>query len=100
MANKKGKPDLDRQISLFELLGIAQNIPGDYSSEEIESVIDRLREVKRRAKKREEDERKQKEREEQLRREREEKERREAHIQKVTCMDLPLDWSNIFNSDC
>ena len=30
---------------------------------------------------------------------REEKERTEAHVREVTCMDLPLDWDNIFNSD-
>ena len=39
------------------------------------------------------------EREEAARKAREEKERKEAHIQEVTCMDLPLDWNNVFNSD-
>ena len=98
MADKKTKIDPD-QISMFDLIKLAGSIDGKYSSEEIESVIDKLREAKYHAKKREEEERRRKEEEERKRREREEKERKEAHIQEVTCMDLPLDWNNIFNSD-
>lgn len=25
--------------------------------------------------------------------------KKDAHVREVTCMDLPLDWNNIFNSD-
>lgn len=96
MADKKTVPG---QISMFDIIKLAGNIDGNYSSEEIESVIDKLREAKYHAKKREEEEHRRKEEEERKRREREEKERKEAHIQEVTCMDLPLDWNNIFNSD-
>ena len=98
MTDKKMKSDLN-QISIFDLIQIAGNITDNYSSEEIESIIDKLREAKYQAKKREEEERRRKEREEQLRRQKEEKERKENHIQEVTCMDLPLDWNNVFNSD-
>ncbi len=33
------------------------------------------------------------------RKEREERERQARHIDEVTCMDLPLDWENVFNGD-
>ncbi len=29
----------------------------------------------------------------------EEKRKEEEHVKKVTCMDLPLDWNNVFNTD-
>ncbi len=83
MADKKTKID-PGQISMFDLIKLAGSIDGKYSSEEIESVIDKLREAKYHAKKREEEERRRKEEEERKRREREEKERKEAHVQKAS----------------
>ena len=87
------------QLSLFDLLELAGNIDSKYSSDEIEEVIGKLRAAKRTAEKHEENERRRREKEEAERKAREEKERKEAHVREVTCMDLPLDWSNIFNSD-
>ncbi len=87
------------QLSLFDIFGLAGDIEGNYSSDEIEKVIGKLRTAKRIAEKQEENERRRREKEEAERKVREEKERKEAHVREVTCMDLPLDWNNIFNSD-
>ncbi len=99
MPNKKHSGD-SAQLSLFDILGLAGNIDSKYSSDEIEEVIGKLRAAKRIAEKHEENERRRREKEELERKAREEKEKKEAHIREVTCMDLPLDWNNIFNSDC
>ena len=98
MSNKNHSGD-SAQLSLFDILGLAGNIDSKYSSDEIEEVIGKLRAAKRTAEKHEENERRRREKEESERKSREEKERKEAHIREVTCMDLPLDWNNIFNSD-
>lgn len=93
--NQSGK---NAQLSLLDIFGLAGDIEGNYSSDEIEKVIGKLRAAKRIAEKQEENERRRREKEEAERKAREEKERKEAHVREVTCMDLPLDWSNIFNS--
>lgn len=98
MSDKNHSGD-SAQLSLLDILGLAGDIEGNYSSEEIEKVICKLRAAKRTAEKHEEKERRRREKEEAERKAREEKERKEAHVREVTCMDLPLDWSNIFNSD-
>ena len=95
-STKEGKYE---QLTLFDLMGIAKNIDKRYSADEIEKVIDKLREAKYFAKKREEAEQRRKEQEEKERRQSEEKARKDAHVQEVTSMDLPLDWNNLFNSD-
>ena len=83
----------NEQISLSDILRLAGNIEGKYSSDEIEELIDKLRAAKRIAEEHEAAERRRREKEESERKAREEKERREAHIREVTCMDLPLDWN-------
>ena len=97
--NKTETNSILGQLSLFDLFGLAESIDGSYSSSEIDQIIDKLNNAKYHAKKREEEENKRREEEERRRLEREEEERKEAHVQEVTCMDLPLDWDNIFNSD-
>ena len=97
--SKKNQLGDNVQLSLFDILGLAENIDGKYSSEEIEEVISKLRTAKRIAEKHEENERRRREKEESERKAREEKERKEAHVREVTCMELPLDWNNIFSSD-
>ena len=98
MFRKSGSGD-KAQLSLFDLLGLAENLVGKYSSYEIEEVIDKLGAAKRIAEKHEENERRRIEKEEAERKAYEEKKRKAAHIREVTCMDLPPDWNNIFNSD-
>lgn len=95
----KNQSSKNAQLSLWDIFGLAGDIEGNYSSDEIEKVIGKLRAAKRIAEKQEENERRRREKEEAERKVREEKEIKEAHVREVTCMDLPLDWSNIFNSD-
>ena len=98
MPNKKHSGD-SAQLSLVDILRLAGNIESQYSSDEIEEVIGKLRAAKRIAEKHEENERRRREKEESERKAREEKERKEAHIKEVTSMDLPLDLENAFNQD-
>lgn len=98
MPNKKHSGD-SAQLSLVDILRLAGNSESQYSSDEIEEVIGKLRAAKRIAEKHEENERRRREKEEAERKAREEKERKESHIREVTSMDLPLDWENAFNQD-
>ena len=98
MSNKNHSGD-SAQLSFFDILGLAGNIDDHYSSDEIEEVIGKLRAAKRIAEKHEENDRRRREKEEAERKAREEKERKDAHVREVTCMNLPLDWNNIFNCD-
>ena len=96
MSNKNQFDDY-AQLSLLDLWKLAGNIDGKYSSDEIKEIIDKLRAVKHIAEKHEEEERREKEEAE--RKAQEEKKKKELHVREVTCMDLPMDWNNIFNSD-
>ena len=87
------------QLSLWDVLQMADSPGVELSSEDLEAAIVKLQEWKSCAKRREKKEKEKHEREEAERKAREEKERKEAHIQEVTCMDLPLDWNNVFNFD-
>ena len=91
----KATQSVQGQITFAELLDIV----GGSSSEEIGAVIEQLREAKEQARKREAEERRRREMVDILRQRQEERERREAHVREVTCMDLPLDWENVFDSD-
>ena len=86
------------QLSIFDILGISESIEG-FSSDDFGKAISKLQKAQSKAIEREENERRRKEKEEAERKAREEKARQDAHIQEVTCMDLPLDWNNVFNSD-
>lgn len=86
------------QLSIFDIFGIEGKID-DLTSEDLGRAISELQKAQNNARQREEKERIRKEKEEAERKAREGKERKEAHIREVTCMDLPLDWNNIFNSD-
>lgn len=59
--DKKNKSRDYTQLSLFEALGLSDKIDSEYSSEDIEEVIYKLREAKHFAEKREENERRCKE---------------------------------------
>ncbi len=91
----KNTADVQRQIMFAELPEIMEKS----SSEEIGMLIEQLRVAKEQAQKREEEERRRSELVDILRQRKEERERKEAHVREVTCMDLPLDWENIFDTD-
>lgn len=69
------------------------------SSDELADIIEKLQKAKSFAQKREKADRERREREEARFREEEKKRQKDAHIQEVTSMDLPLDWENAFNQD-
>ena len=69
------------------------------SSDELADIIGKLQKAKSFAKKREKADRERREREKTRLREEEKKRQKDAHIQEVTSMDLPLDWENAFNQD-
>lgn len=69
------------------------------SSDELANIIGKLQKAKSFAQKRERADRERREREEARLREEEKKRQKDAHIQEVTSMDLPLDWENAFNQD-
>lgn len=87
------------QLSIADILNMSNDAGNILSSEEFGDAIDKLQKWQAQAKRRENAERQKREREEQERRAREEQERKDAHIRGVTCMDLPLEWENVFNSD-
>lgn len=85
--------------SFIDIIMSAKAVGRELSSAEIEEAIRKLEKAQKTAWKKEEEERIRKEKEEKERQEREERERQKLHVQEVTCMDLPLDWSNFFDSD-
>ena len=92
----------DKSLDLLSIADILNmpNEPGDHLSvEELEAAIGKLKQWQDRVKYRKKAEAEKREREERERREREEQEASEAHIREVTCMDLPMDWENVFNCD-
>lgn len=93
---KESKTD-NNQLSLFDVLGLSENLGSDYSSKDIGDLIDKLNKVKHSAEKREEKERRRREKEGAERKAREERERKNAHIRKVTSMDLSLDWDALLD---
>ena len=93
---KNKSTDNFSQLSLLDML---TGVDGNFSSAEIEAAIDKLRKAKLAAERREELEEYRKEKREAARKAAEEKAKKEAHVREVTCMDLPLDWENVFNRD-
>lgn len=88
------------QLSLFDdLFATLKNNEHSISSKDLKSAIKSLQRAYNNAEKREEKERKKKLEAEREERERLKEEKRQKHIEKVTCMDLPLDWENVFNCD-
>ena len=99
MKNQSDDNVLSGQVSLFDIMDIVGNSEGDPSSAELSGAIARIVEEKLKARQQAEKERRQKRQADRERREREEREAKEAHVREVTCMDLPMDWENVFNSD-
>ena len=97
--SEKTKSEDFEQLNLSDLLKITNGAGKTFSSNELTKIIDKLQTMKENVRRREKAERERKEREDYERRLREEQEKKEDHIREVTCMDLPLDWENVFNSD-
>lgn len=95
MAEKKKQ--LNSAIS--DLLKQLRDEKTDLTPEEIMEAIRALTRAHKEAVKHEEEMERMREEEERLERERREQEDMDARIEKATCMDLPLDWENVFDSD-
>ena len=91
--------NLNLAKSIKTLLAQLQGSNEPLSSKDILIAIKELSKEHEVAVKYEEKVQKMKAEEERIERERKEKEEREARIQQATCMDLPLDWENVFNTD-
>lgn len=91
--------NLNLAKSIKTLLAQLQGSDEPLSSKDILSAIKELSKEHEAAVKYEEKVRQMKADKERIERERKEKEEREARIQKATCMDLPLDWENVFDTD-
>ena len=71
----------------------------DMTPEELMSAIRDLKRAHTEAVKREEEMARKREEEERLERERRNRESMESRVAQATCMDLPLDWENVFDTD-
>lgn len=89
----------NEQLSLFDLISENGEDLSRLKPEALMRAIDALVNAKRRAEEREKEERALREKAEHEKQIREEQEQKDAHVREVTCMDLPLDWDNLFNSD-
>ena len=93
------KDNFDLAQSIKDLLADLQGSDSPLSSKDILQAIKELSKEHESAVKYEERMRVMQAEEERLERERQEKEERESRIERATCMDLPLDWENVFDSD-
>ncbi len=84
---------------LSEIKGWVEKLEEDLSSKELNKVISKMQKTSNRIHNRERAEQKRKEEEEKARLEQEKLEKEQAHVEEVTCMDLPLDWENVFDAD-
>lgn len=84
---------------LSEIKDWIEQLDKELNSKELNKVISKLQKTSNTIHNRERAEQKRKEEEEKARLEQERLEKEQAHIEEVTCMDLPLDWENIFDSD-
>ena len=87
------------ELKIDEILKMSNSDGSRMSSSELEAAIGKLQEWQSRAAHREREEKKRLAREEAEQKKREKEAREAAHIEKVTSMELPIGWDNIFDSD-
>ena len=87
------------QVSLFDDLMDVLKKSGKTSSSDIAKAIDKLKQAKQSAQKREQEEQRRQAEIAARQKELEEKKQQKAHVDEVTSMDLPLDWENMFAGD-
>ena len=85
--------------ALEQILKALSNNAGSLSADAIKKAIGTLSKAHDDAVKREAREKRLKEQREKEERERKEKEAHLSHVQEVTCMDLPLDFENVYAED-
>ena len=85
--------------ALDQILKALSNNAGNLSAEALKKALGTLTKAHDEAVKREAREKRDRERREKEEKERLEKEKKQAHVQEVTCMDLPLDFENAYADD-
>lgn len=91
--------DFFEQLSIDDLIRIVEQQSAEFTSNELTGLISKITNIKNDVKSKEDEERKQIEKEKREQEEREKEAKRKEHVIKVTSMDLPLDFENIFNTD-
>ena len=97
--SKNSDIKIDGQMTLADFLDLPDNIGENFSAAEINKLIVKLLDEKKYAKEREAEEKRRRREEEKARKEAERRQQWENHVEEVTCMELPLDWTNVFDSD-
>ena len=85
------------QVTLFD--DLLDQLQTSGTSADIAEVIEKLKNAKTNAQKREKEDRRRKKELEALRKRQAERQAQEEHIRQVTSMDLPMDWENLFAGD-
>lgn len=98
-SGKKGKDKGKNNSEQVDFFDAVLATLGGASSEEIEQAINTLQNYHKAALKREESEKKKIRQLEETKAKKEEWEKEDAYIEKVTSMELPMDWENAFFSD-
>lgn len=86
-------------LSLAKIMKSAELLGDSNTPEELDALIAKLIHAKNNARTRIDRENAKREAEAKERARKEEEERKRAHAEQVTCMDLPLDWDNLFTAD-
>lgn len=86
------------QLTLADIMNMSDETKKELTLNDLEAAIEKLDRLRTIAKRREALKQQRLEREERERKAREEQEKQDAHIAEVTCMDLPMDWENLFNT--
>ncbi len=95
----KNELDILEQMSISQIIQLVDDPENTFTSKDISRLIHKLSGARKKKESIEAEKQQQEERERRERKEREAKERKDAHVKEVTCMDLPLDWENVFNQD-
>ena len=99
--SKPKQPDMEEIIQLCMFDNFLEDLraTGVVTAGQITEVVSKLQRARDKAERLERKEKRRREQEEKERKGRETENAREAHVQEVTSMDLPMDWENVFNGD-
>lgn len=96
----KGSSNEFTQLSIFdEITKLISGNTADISQKDYAEIINHLKNAQQTALAREKEEERRRKEEERKKKEEQKRQKEEEHIKKVTSMDLPLSWENIFSSD-
>lgn len=97
--NKTDKDNDSQQIDLFDYFSMLENALNGQPSDKLTNAVSKLKTAVKKASWQEKVEKVKQEQEKKQQKEKEEQQNQQEHIQQVTSMELPLDWSNLFDTD-